>query len=87
MKTIWGTLTTRRPIYVPEGRLGDLAAELGDVSARVTVQYGRALFDDPTVRLWGSEGAAREAVRMSEAGVPSFMGGSGAIRSLTRWRR
>lgn len=65
MKTTWGALTTRHPVYVPMGRLGDLVKAIGpDAAARCTVTYGQAIGQDCKVALFASEGAQRTAVNM-----------------------
>ena len=63
--TTWGTLTSRRAIYVPFGRLPDLHEELkraGVDLALCTRSPGRRVFDADKIQLWASAGARQTAI-------------------------
>jgi hypothetical protein len=65
VNTTWGTLTTRHPVYVPFGRLGDFIQKIGpDAASRCTLTHGRALGEDCRVNLFGSVAAASVAISM-----------------------
>jgi len=67
VKTMWGTLTARRPIYVPSGRLTDLATVLGDAAKLAVTSPGRSWDSDYKVALFTSVGAAETALNMGRS--------------------